>query len=110
MGGWVISFTPTPRRSDIQATTSIYPDARIYRIFHFPKTNLEPRQGRRGLIAAPILGCPYSSTKSSTALTGLACETRFGLRFPPSFKPPNRKRTLEDERQLLRLRHFKKLL
>ena len=45
MDGWMISFTPTPRQSDMQATTTIYIRLFKSRVSHFLKTNLEPRQG-----------------------------------------------------------------
>ena len=45
MDGWMISFTLTPRKSDMQATTTIYLNAQTFRVFHFLMTNLEPRQG-----------------------------------------------------------------
>lgn len=44
--GWLMSFTLTPRyESDMQPTTTIYVCVRTCRVYHFLKTNLEPRQG-----------------------------------------------------------------
>ncbi len=40
----MMSFTLTPRQSDMQATTTIYIRVCTCIVFHFLKTNLEPRQ------------------------------------------------------------------